>query len=650
MTEDRNAWLHRRTAWLYEPLRRFFAGREHRHQGLRADLNGARMSVTLSGYLARSAVFAILNGIFGALAGVIATFVLVDTGVLAGISGVGGTGAVGAFVGEHRTAVVGVVLPVVLAVTLGLATWIGRYYLPRQRASARARAIDVALPQSVTYLYALSRGGINISTGIEKLARSKETYGVVAEEMGLVVNQTEYLGADFMQALQSAAEITPSASMSDFFEDLLNVVESGGDVEAFLLEKREESLQDARATQATYLENMALFAEVYVSLVVAGGLLALVLLMVIGILGSPTLPAVNALVYAGIPGVSLLAILALDLLRGPFSDPQLSQTDTGSDVPSAPDDPAAGAYARRKRRRRLYRSIRHPFDRFVARPTTVLVLSVPLSALVAGGLVLTETVEPTATALYDSPVRVTVLLAVVPFVVATAPLSIAYEIRRHRIDDIRRRFPDLLSSLASANRMGIRLTEAIDNVAGRSGNVLSGELTRLNNEIGWFHELRPAFRRAANRARAAVVVRTFRLIADSTQASSNVAETLSVAARDARSQRELARERARELSSYTAASVVAFLVFLGVVLIVDQYYFQEAIAVSQQTATDGPDLPASLSSINADGFELAFFHAALVQAVFIGLVTGKLVRGTAIGGLRYSLGLLAVTVVAFTVI
>jgi flagellar protein FlaJ len=650
MIDRTNSWLIRRTGWLYEPLRRWFADREGRHQDLRASLNSARMPATLSGYLARSAVFAILAAAAGAVTGLLSAVVLARTGVLAGLTGPDWTGGVGAFVGQYRLVVVAVVLPVALASAFGLGVWWLRYSIPGRRARARGRTIDLMLPHAVTYLYALSRGGVDIGTAIERLADSEPTYGEVAREMGMVVNHTEYLGADFMQALRETAEITPSTALSDFFEDLLSVVESGGDVESFLLEKREEAIQEARNAQDSYLENMSLFAEVYVTVAVAGVLLGLILLMVIGILGSPTLSIVNGLVYAGIPAVSLVAVLALDLLRGPFSQFRATRTDIGPERPDRPDDPDAASYARRKRRHARIEAVRHPFRTFRSRPAAVLYLTVPAALAVAAALVWTGAVEPTVTALYDSPVAVTTLLFVVPFVVATAPLAAFHERRQRRLDAIHRRYPDLLSSLSSANRMGIRLTEAIDNTTERTDDVLARDLSMLNNEIGWFSELGVAFRRAANRAKTGIEVRTLRLIADSNDASGNLSETLSVASRDARTQRELVRERVRELSSYTVASAVSFLVFLGVILIVDQFYFQEAVAVSQAAPTEGPELPATLSGIDVEGFELAFFHSALVQGLCVGLVTGKLSRGSVLAGLKYSLLLVVLTVAAFMVI
>ncbi|MFC6973511.1 hypothetical protein ACFQL1_00670 [Halomicroarcula sp. GCM10025709] len=156
-------WLVRKTAWLYEPLRRFFATRTDRHLGLREQLNAARMPVTVEAYLARSAVLAIITGVLGAGIGLAISWWAATTGVLSTLSGVSGTGALGRFVSDNRTLVVSLVLPVVSGTLLAVGTWYVRYYLPSQRATARARRLALVYPSGVTYMYALSRGGLTSS-------------------------------------------------------------------------------------------------------------------------------------------------------------------------------------------------------------------------------------------------------------------------------------------------------------------------------------------------------------------------------------------------------------------------------------------------------------------------------------------------------
>jgi flagellar protein FlaJ len=627
-------WLVERTAWLYEPLRRFFDGREQRHESLRQQLNAARIPVTVDDYLARSAVLAVLVALTGGLVGVALAAWLAATGRLAGVVGI--ASAVG--------------LAAALAAVPGLVAWYARYYRPRFRASDRARKLALMYPSGVTYMYALSRGGLDIADILRRLARDEATYGELSREAGLVVNQMDYLGRDFMQALREASEVTPSPVVGDFFSDLLSIVESGGSVEEYLADQREEAIQDARSVQAAYLERVELFAEVYVTLLIAGPLFALILLMVMGITGSSTLGQVNLIVYVGVPAASAAALLVLDQLGAPFRQTSLPSSDPRADRPAVPDDPDAAAYAQRKRRAKLLDRLRNPVALFTERPVRVLALSVPLAGLVTGLLVATGQVSPSLDALYDAPLRATALLFVVPFVAAVGPLVVFQERRQRRLAAIQQRFPDVLSSVASANRMGIRPAEALGLATERTDDVLASELHRVHNETVWFDDLRGALLRLARRSRTRIVTRTLRLVAEADRASGNLAETLSVAAEDARMQRDLAKARSRELSTYVVAAVISFLVYLAILLLINEFYFEQAVAVGQQTTVDSAALPVSLQSLDADGFRLAFVHSSLVQALFIGLMAGKLSTGRVAAGLKYSLGLAALTLLVFGVV
>ncbi len=459
----------------------------------------------------------------------------------------------------------------------------------------------------------------------------------------------DYLGRDFLQALREASEVTPSPLLSDFFSDLLSIVESGGSVDSFLADQREDAIQDARSVQAEYLERVELFAEVYVTLLIAGPLFVLILLMVIGITGTSTLREVNAIVYVGIPLGSTLAILVLDQLGAPFRQRTLAATEPILEPPTVPDDQAAKAYAKRKRRAQLLDTLTHPWRLFLDRPPHVLTLSVPLAAAVVGALVAGDLASVGLSALFDTPLRTTVLLIVVPLFVALVPLAAFQELRQRRLDTIRRRFPNVLSSWASANRMGLRPSEALRLASERADTALSAEMRRVNDETEWFDDLRGALLRLARRSRTRIVTRTLRLIVEADEASGNLDETLSVAAEDARMQRELERARTRELSSYVVAALVSFFVYLAILLLINEFYFEQAVAVGQQATTDA-ELPVSLQSIDTAGFKLAFIHSSLVQALFIGLVAGKLSSGRVLAGLKYSLGLMIVTVVAFGVV
>jgi flagellar protein FlaJ len=624
-------WWRRRLTGLLDPLRRWFEGRRARHRGLRRDLNQAHIGVTYDDYLTRVSVTAVTGGLLVA----VLVFTAIET-----------VGYLTAVAVEPQLAAAAVALAA--GVFTGLATWAVGYTAPDRLADRRARRLDVMLPSVVSYMYALSHGGLDAVEIVRRVARREDTYGEQAREMGTIVNNMEYLGTDFVTALDAAADLTPSETTEEFLNDLVGVIEAGGDVEEFLAERHRQQRETLTGEQESYLERLGLFAELYVTGLVAGPLFAIILLLVIGILGSPTLSAVNVIVYAGIPLGTLLAILGLDLLS-PVGQTDVRAT-TADEERAVPDDPAAQAYAKRKRRGERLERFRSWLSTFVREPTTSLFVTVPLAVATVAALVAGGFVDPSIAALRERPIWTTALLGVTPFLFVTVPLVWLYEWRQRVFGRFQRRFPDTLSSIARANRSGIDSVEAIEREAERSAGLIERELWRVHNDIQWFEDTSAAFQRLGDRARLAVTARTMRLLAEANRASGDLYQTLQIAADEARFQRQFLEARSREVASYVGVAIISFLVFLGIVVVIQQFYLEQVVETAAGTTGLEPGMPGSLQDIDADGFRVAFLHAVLIQSVCIGLVAGKLSRGTVLAGIKYSVGMVLVSVAVFGVI
>ena len=79
---------------------------------------------------------------------------------------------------------------------------------------------------SVTYMYALTKGGMSIYDVFRSLSRYTHIFGTSAEEMSYIVRDMDYLGKDFISALKSAKERTPSDLFKDFIDGLILVSSS----------------------------------------------------------------------------------------------------------------------------------------------------------------------------------------------------------------------------------------------------------------------------------------------------------------------------------------------------------------------------------------------------------------------------------------
>ena len=636
----------------YGRVRAFFKANPQRYRGLQRRLKQARIADTYDEYLTRSAGLALLGTVATALAG------LGLTAGLAVTSGAGAaleatslfTGATGAFLLAHPLVVLAVAGTVVGPAAVGAMVWIGRnYYYPRTVVAARRRRIALTMPYAVAFMYALSSGGMNFVEVCRRLADADGAYGEVSREFDAVVREIDLFGNDIRGALSNVRTLTPSDALQRFLDDLLGVLESGGDLEAFLEAEAEARLDDALEEQTGFIETLGLLSEVFVAGFVAAPLFVIVVLMVVGFVGSNTVGTIAILVYVVFPLAMVGFLLLIDILSQPFEEPAVALARESERVPSeaASDDPRFEAYRRSIETTRLRAVLDDPFRTFGHNPALSLVLSVPAGLLVAVAAVTFGVATPTVSGVLARPLEATVGLAVAPVLVATGPLAVLHERERRRTREIAERFPDVLGILASANRMGVDLVDAFDLVTRWASGTLADELGKVRNDIAWNHDVTGALLSLAERLDVPQLTRTMVLVAEGSRSTGDLHDLLAIAADDTRARAKLARERQQEVASYVAIVVLGFLVYLFVIVMIASSFFgpiTEQAAAADATTTEGP---VSLASIPVDTYKTLFLHSALVQGFGSGLLAGKLAENDAVSGLKYSLPLVIVTVVAF---
>jgi flagellar protein FlaJ len=371
---------------------------------------------------------------------------------------------------------------------------------------------------------------------------------------------------------------------------------------------------------------------------------------VIGLLGGNTILQVSAIVYLGIPLGSLLVIAVVDSIIGPLAgttgEIDLERRQT-IDPPESDD--RAKRYLHRRRVGEIRDRLAAPFEPLIERPALTLLVTVPTALIGIGILVDTGIAELSLRWMTARPVVATSILFVLPFGLISLPLSVFHELRQRRIKTLTNRFPETLAAVSNVNKIGLSLPESLSIVGQRRTDRLGTELVRLKNDIDWNGDIADGLGRFANRLRVPVIARTTKLFIEANRAGGDLHRSLSIAADDATSQRQLRRERKQELTSYLAVAIVGFLVYVGVVVLIDQFYLQgitQTIESSDARPSD-PGLARSFVSLDVNVFRLLVFQSALIQAVFSGLVAGKLSDNAVLSGLKFSIALVLVTVIVF---
>ncbi len=545
-----------------------------------------------------------------------------------------------------------------------------RWWYPANVAKTRKARIEANLPQAVAFMYALSRSGMELPQVMRILAETQHVYDAAAEEFSVGVRHMDLFGKDVVTAIQTMGEQTPSPQFKEFCENLASVLQSGQSLAEFLEGEHESFQEEAEAQQEQLLNELATLAEAYVTVLVAGPLFLITILVVIGIAVTDTLDFLRLFVYVLLPLANLGFMLYLTTVMG-----EQSAGDAVSGIASSVEHlsgirQSAAETARTDggrtlsrndqrvenlRKVQLYRQLRwlrdvlgQPVRTAIDRPVTVLWVTVPF-VVVVGVLRLYWTVSlgiPLVVVLDD------ILIQSALFVIGT--FAIVYEIHRRRIAAIEAVIPDLMDRLASVNDAGMTVIESLGRVRGSDLGALNNELDRVWADIQWGANVTTALRRFETRVRTKTVSRTVTLIVHAMNASGDLARVLRIAAGQAKADRRLQRARTQEMLTYVVVVYVAFGVFLVIIAALDlvlipslpdDSVLPESTGAAGQVGFGG--VLDELGSVNEAAYTLVFFHTTAIQAVFSGLIAGQMSGGSIKDGAKHAAVLLSIAYLVF---
>jgi flagellar protein FlaJ len=646
----------------------YVSGDSARKRRQRRQLQSAHVPTTHRLYAARTLLYTGLFGVVGsvvgvyALAGLLGLLQVSESAVRDALPGAFGFLASAA---ELPDVAVGELFVLLLAssATVGAAAALGVYWARwqwlDQRASARAAGIEATLPRTVAFVYAMAGSGMSFPQVLETLTRNERVYGEAAREVGVAVREMNTFGTDVLSALRSMARRTPSDGMEEFGENLSSVLGSGRSLSSFLREQYERYQEEAEARQEQYLELVSTFAEVYVTVLVAGPLFFMTILVVIGLVLADTLDIVRFIGYVGIPLATAGFVVYIDSITRSLRTPsETGETDrqvsVGETVGAGITDGGTIADHWQANRERLaaydrFAPLRDwftdPLGTLIERPGGSFALTVPLGVVWALGRTTPPSTAPMELVVaFDGPV-------VEAGVVVLGVYAVVYEIKKRRTRRVEQAVPDFLDRLASVNEAGLTVVESLYRVGRTDLGALSPDLRRLRRDIEWGANAETALARFERRVESPMVTRSVTLIANAMRASGDISPVLRIAADEAQGTRRLQRERRQEMVTYLLVIYISFLVFLGIIAALTVSFIpaveQANVTVGQPSEQLSTGFLGTIQSVDTAAYTLVFFHTAVLQGVCSGLVAGQLGEGSVRDGVKHATILLLFTYVAF---
>ncbi len=619
--------------------------RKDQFRDLRLALKQARIPMSYEMYLSNAVFYSVLVGIIGAIIGLILAYLIVSVvGLPEKITHLRFTEST-AWLLQYKEISISIFIVVFIALVLGGITHTLFLLYPSFKSGERKGAMDKNLPYAVTFMYALSRGGMNVIEILRSLSKCTDTYGEVAREVDVVVRDMDFFGNDLRTALNNICEITPSENFRDLMYNLLTVIDSGGNISTYFKDKSEQYLNKAKVEQKGFLETLGLIAESYVTAFVAGPLFIIILGVMMAVMSSGSQAMIYAIIYAVIPIGSMMFVVMVDIIT-PGSTGEapllLTQQNVGEIIiPETEEKSTFSGFVKSRDSIKIRGMLRDPLKPMKEKPLYSLIATGPVALIYLLVSLFGAMKAPNFIDYLDDRIIFMVYIIVIP-------LMIFHEYKKRKEDRIQSQIPDFLKKLASTNETGMTLRDSIKLMT-RSDIGLSREIKKIWNDIEWGLAINEALIRFANRVRTHLVARSVTLLTKANESSGDIGEVLNVAARDAAAEQELKAERRINMFIYVVIIYISFLVFVGIIYIISTTFLEEMVKAGEKVSGTGSGaVPLSLSREKLDTYNRIFFHGALIQGFASGLIAGVMGEGSVLSGLKHSVIMMTVGYLMFT--
>jgi flagellar protein FlaJ len=537
--------------------------------------------------------------------------------------------------------------------------------VPYFRSDARKREINVLLSDSVSFMYALSVGGLNQLEILEAVAKADDTYGEVSKEFQSIVLETEYFDTDYRTAIRNQALQTPSDELSAFLTDMLSIINSGGDMESFLEDQKEKHMRTSKQEQELVLETLELFGEMFMTLSLFP-LLLIIILVIMSMLGEAQDMLLYGTVYGLIPliGVGFLVLVSTvvqDEVGDGYLEPDGADeitVETGQMFDLGLVERYEGTWSvfdHIKSREGTYETkqlLQQPHHFFRDHPLTTLAVTVPATAVLIGFSVAGGLAPASLDGMMSNPVRGTFFWMYVPLYVIGIPLTVFYEWNIRSRKGITNNLSDNLRKLSSANDTGMTLLESIEVVADTSSGKLADEFETMHAKVNYGTSLKTALREFNNKYHIPRLARTTKLISKAQEASSQITAVLTTAAQASENQDDIERDRKSRTRMQVVIIIMTYITLLGVMAILKVKFLDVMAGLSEQASGSGGGGGGfgGGGGVDIEMLTMLFFHAVTIQAMISGFIAGYMRNVSLLSGMKFVIVLPTIALITFMLI
>lgn len=214
------------------------------------------------------------------------------------------------------------------------------------------------------------------------------------------------------------------------------------------------------------------------------------------------------------------------------------------------------------------------------------------------------------------------------------------------------KFPEFLRDVVEGTRAGMSLPQSIQNTETGSYGPLDDRIQKMNAQLDWGIPFGQVLRNFGEETGSDVILRSVDTIIQAYQSGGDIQEVLESVGDNIRTLRQLKQERESQLYGEMITGYIVFFIFIGILVALTSFLLPSLASAQASLGSTG-----GFSAFGGGGgnlqenitlYENWFRRLVFIQAIFSGLIIGKLSEGELKAGFKhvgilFAIGYLAVT-------
>lgn len=245
-----------------------------------------------------------------------------------------------------------------------------------------------------------------------------------------------------------------------------------------------------------------------------------------------------------------------------------------------------------------------------------------------------------------------VMLNLTSLLLIAAPILYVKYVQYKQRKAMEEKFPEFLRDVVEGTRAGMSLPQAIRNTETGSYGPLDEKIEKMNAQLDWGIPFGQVLRNFGEETDSDVILRSVDTIIQAYQSGGNIQDVLESVGDNIRTLRQLKEERESQLYGEMITGYIVFFIFIGILVALTSYLLPSLASAQESLGGSG-----GFSAFGGGGgnlqenitlYEKWFRNLVFIQAIFSGLIIGKLSEGELKAGFKhmgilFAIGYLAVT-------